>query len=54
VTDVLNSYRCYDKYINTLQRVWILEGDDKNEGNLVAHNKEYVKVLVPKEQGLIG
>ena len=56
LTHLFNGYRCYDKYQETIQRVWVFENDDKNSDNVVGHTKGYVKVLIKKqpEVDLIG
>ena len=37
---------------DTIQRVWILENDNKNAETLVGHTKAYVKVLVKKREDM--
>ena len=52
VTDLFNSYKCYDWLVGTEQRVWILEEDKKFKGKFVGHTKQYVKVQL--DSGPIG
>lgn len=52
LTDLFNGYTCYGQYINTIQRVWIFENDNKNDDMVVGHTKGYVKVLIKKKPDL--
>lgn len=49
LTQLFSSYRCYDGLLGTVQRVWIIELDDKNNENMVGHTKGYVKVLLKRD-----
>ena len=49
LTHLFNGYNCYDAYINTIQRVWIFENDNKSDDHVVGHTKGYVKVLIKKK-----
>lgn len=56
LTNLFNNYNCYDNYLNTTQRVWIFENDNKNDDMVVGHTKGYVKVLIKKhpDRDLLG
>ena len=56
--ELFNSYSNYKHLLNTEQRVWVHdtneEAKNKKENMMVAHNKSYVKVLIPKDEELYG
>lgn len=52
LTHLFNGYRCYDRYQDTVQRIWVFEDDNKSDENLVGHTKGYVKVLIKKQPGV--
>ena len=56
--ELFNSYSNYKHLLNTEQRVWVHdtneEAKNKKENMMVAHNKSYVKVLIPKDEELFG
>lgn len=52
LTHLFNGYKCYDHLIDTIQRVWVFENDDKSTETVVGHTKGYVKVLIKKKEGL--
>lgn len=56
MTELFESYTCYDKLNGTEQYVWISdkETNKKHGVALVGHTKNYVKVLLPYEEELIG
>ncbi len=56
ITQLFESYTCYDNLKNTEQLVWIRdkEFNKKNGTMLVGHTKGYVKVLLPFEEELLG
>ena len=57
VTKLFESYTCYEKYVGTIQRVWITEQVDDSErlGDCwVAHDIYYHQVLIPKNRILNG
>ena len=58
LAELFGSYSHYKHLLNTKQRVWIHdineEEKNKEENMMVAHNKSYVKILVPKNEKLYG
>ena len=58
LAELFGSYSHYKHLLNTKQRVWIHdineEEKNKEENMMVAHNKSYVKILVPKDESLYG
>ena len=56
VTQLFESYTCYDHLNGTEQLIWIRdkEFNKKNGTMLVGHTKGYVKVLLPFEEELLG
>eukprot|EP01016_Furgasonia_blochmanni_P017146 TRINITY_DN2002_c0_g2_i4.p1 TRINITY_DN2002_c0_g2~~TRINITY_DN2002_c0_g2_i4.p1 ORF type:complete len:351 (+),score=73.84 TRINITY_DN2002_c0_g2_i4:968-2020(+) len=57
ITKLFESYRCYDKLVGTVQKVWIADKEpNKHEGGmiLVGHTKAYVKVVLPFDEALLG
>ena len=58
LAELFGSYSHYKHLLNTKQRVWIHdineEEKNKEENMMVAHNKSYVKILVPKDEKLYG
>ncbi|CAL1285411.1 unnamed protein product [Larinioides sclopetarius] len=53
LSDYFQSYTCYDKSVDTIQRVLVTEvSHDKN--HYVGHNKFYEQVLVPKREEYLG
>ena len=56
--ELFNSYSNYKHLLNTEQRVWVHDTNEetknKKENMMVAHNKSYVKVLIPKDEELFG
>ena len=52
LTHLFNGYNCYDGYLNTTQRVWIFENDNKSDDHVVGHTKGYVKVLIKKKPNM--
>ena len=58
LTKLFNSYPNYTNLLGTIQRIWIHENtnDSKKEGEplMVGHNKSYVKILVKRDESLIG
>ena len=56
--ELFNSYSNYKHLLNTEQRVWVHDTNEetknKKENMMVAHNKSYVKVLIPKDEELYG
>ena len=54
VATLFNSYNCYDWLQGQTVRVWILEKEPKKPGQMVGHTKEYVKVVLEEEEGLLG
>jgi len=55
---LFKSYSNYDNLKNTIQRVWIHdtkdEGRNPDENVMVGHTKSYVKVLIKRDQELVG
>lgn len=55
---LFTSYQNYSHLLGTIQRIWV--HDNKDEGKapsddlMIAHNKSYVKVLVKRDNTLIG
>ena len=58
LAELFGSYSHYKHLLNTIQRVWVHdineEEKNKEENMMVAHNKSYVKILVPKDESLYG
>ena len=55
VTKLFESYTCYDYLLGTVQQVYLRDFDDeKDNGQMVGHTKDYTKVVLPREEGLIG
>lgn len=56
MTQLFESYRCYDYLVGTEQLVWIRDKEfNKKTGTmLVGHTKGYVKVLLPHDEELLG
>ena len=56
VTQLFESYHCYENLKGTEQLVWIRdkEFNKKNGTMLVGHTKGYVKVLLPFDEELLG
>ena len=56
--ELFGSYSNYKHLLNTEQRVWVHDTNEetknKKENMMVAHNKSYVKVLIPKDEELYG
>jgi len=55
MTKLFHSYKCFDHLLGKVVRVYLRdfkEGKDRNE--MVGHTKEYVKVILPREESLIG
>ena len=58
LAELFGSYSHYKHLLNTTQRVWVHdineEEKNKEENMMVAHNKSYVKILIPKDEKLYG
>eukprot|EP01029_Cantina_marsupialis_P025386 TRINITY_DN67156_c0_g1_i1.p1 TRINITY_DN67156_c0_g1~~TRINITY_DN67156_c0_g1_i1.p1 ORF type:complete len:538 (+),score=183.92 TRINITY_DN67156_c0_g1_i1:53-1666(+) len=54
VSEFFNSIDPYAKLEGEIFKVWVSEEEDSTGNYLVAHNKSYVKVLIPKDDSLIG
>lgn len=58
ITKLFESYHCYDKLMNTIQKIWIRDKEHKKNSEeeflLVGHTKSYVKVLIEGNEDLIG
>eukprot|EP00928_Gymnodinium_smaydae_P008961 TRINITY_DN13309_c0_g1_i1.p1 TRINITY_DN13309_c0_g1~~TRINITY_DN13309_c0_g1_i1.p1 ORF type:complete len:560 (-),score=136.47 TRINITY_DN13309_c0_g1_i1:375-2054(-) len=53
LTELFNSYETFQAYSGSLERVWFCETDAKR-GQSVGHTKGYVKVVVPRDDALLG
>ena len=58
LAELFGSYSNYKHLLDTTQRVWVHdtneEAKNKEENMMVAHNKSYVKILIPKDEKLYG
>ena len=58
LAELFGSYSNYKHLLNTTQRVWVHDTNEeeknKEENMMVAHNKSYVKILIPKDEKLYG
>ena len=58
LAELFKSYSNYKHLLNTTQRVWVHDTNEeeknKEENMMVAHNKSYVKILIPKDETLYG
>lgn len=57
LTEYFESYTCYDRFINQSVPVWVSTEIGKakdGSGQSVGHTKEYVKVVFPRDDNLIG
>jgi len=57
ITKLFESYLCYDKLMNTEQKIWIRDKEPKKNSEgfyLVGHTKNYVKTMIEGEESLIG
>ena len=58
LAELFGSYSNYKHLLNTTQRVWVHDTNEeeknKEENIMVAHNKSYVKILIPKDEKLYG
>ena len=58
LAELFGSYSNYSHLLNTTQRVWVHDTNEeeknKSENMMVAHNKSYVKILIPKDEKLYG
>jgi len=50
---LFNSYETFQSLIGRVERVWFCESDAKH-GQTVGHTKGYVKVVVPRNDALLG
>eukprot|EP00743_Colponemidia_sp_Colp-15_P005396 GILK01005798.1.p1 GENE.GILK01005798.1~~GILK01005798.1.p1 ORF type:complete len:585 (+),score=92.25 GILK01005798.1:72-1757(+) len=52
LTKLFESYSCYDDMKGRVEKVWITEHEDAE--HTVGHTKSYVKVLIPRDDNLLG
>ncbi|KEP67003.1 UNVERIFIED_CONTAM: radical SAM methylthiotransferase, MiaB/RimO family protein [Hammondia hammondi] len=53
VTALFESYTCYDWMLHTTQMVWFSSTSEKSD-HTVGQTKQYVKVLTPRDDALLG
>lgn len=53
VTQLFESYTCYDWMVGTIQKVWFSSNSDRSN-HTVGHTKQYVKILVDRDESLLG
>lgn len=58
VTNLFKSYSNYDNLKDSILRVWVFdhadEGKPPGDNYMVGHTKSYVKVIIPREEHVIG
>ena len=55
VTNLFHSYTCFDKHKNTVQKVYLRDfKEGKDQGTMIGHTKTYLKVILPRDESLIG
>mmetsp|Transcript_15541 Transcript_15541/g.17261 ORF Transcript_15541/g.17261 Transcript_15541/m.17261 type:complete len:562 (+) Transcript_15541:46-1731(+) len=54
ITQLFESYRTTNFLADTRQRIWVSEMDDKNADMMVGHTKNYTKILIPRDEALMG
>mmetsp|Transcript_12150 Transcript_12150/g.15747 ORF Transcript_12150/g.15747 Transcript_12150/m.15747 type:complete len:487 (+) Transcript_12150:61-1521(+) len=58
LTELFESYTCYEKYIGQTVPVWFSTEIGKNKAEMieqsVGHTREYIKTVVPRDDSLIG
>jgi threonylcarbamoyladenosine tRNA methylthiotransferase CDKAL1 len=53
MTALFNSYETFQRLVGRVERVWFCESDAKH-GQTVGHTKCYAKVVVPRDDALLG